>query len=48
MVKENIGFLSPQCMTEFISCLEIQSTERPMIAKGKRQAPQQNETFLRG
>ena len=30
-----------------MSCLEIQRTERPMIAKGKRQIPLLNETFLR-
>ena len=30
-----------------MGCLEIQRTERPMIAKGKRQIPLHNETFLR-
>ena len=30
-----------------MGCLEIQHTERPMIAKGKRQIRQQNETFIR-
>ena len=30
-----------------MSCLDIQCIERPMIAKGKRQIPLQNETFVR-
>ena len=33
-------------MTQFMSCLKIQRTERPMIAKVKKQIPPHNETFL--